>query len=127
MACEKNILDIPLRLSYPADTDLILITDNSGNSFVTRWSVLKPTPHQIILDIAADTPAGTLIDFVAANGVALSRISEITVNGVGCRQIVVSAPSGLDVQFMAGTGAPNAQVAIARDLLATEWIKIIYF
>jgi hypothetical protein len=125
-ACEENLLDIPLRISYPADTDLVMITDNLGNTFITRWSILKPVPHYVILDVAADTPAGTLIDFVAANGIATSRISEITVNGVGSRQIVASAPSGLDIQFMEGTGSPNAQIAISRDLLATEWIKIIY-
>lgn len=127
MACEKNIIDYPLRLSYPADTDILLVTDNLGNTYSTRWSILKPVPHPIILDIVADVPAGTLIDFVAANGITTAKISEITRNGTGCRQIVASAPSGRDIQFVEGTGSPNAQIATSDILFTGEWLKITYF
>ena len=38
--CEQNILDLPLRITAPATTDVIIITHTDGSSEIVTWATL---------------------------------------------------------------------------------------
>ena len=130
MACEKNVTDLPLSLTYPLDTDLVIFTDPTNldpltNSVVRRWSTIKPVPRFVIVDIN-DTPANTPIEMAALNGVAVGRIINIIRTERSCRNIVAAPPSGSDIQYTESAGPVNASVTLSDAGFAGEWIKVIY-
>lgn len=38
--CEQNILDLPLRITPPATTDVIMITHTDGSTEIVAWSTI---------------------------------------------------------------------------------------
>jgi hypothetical protein len=38
--CESNILDLPLRITAPAATDVVIITHSDGTSEIVAWATL---------------------------------------------------------------------------------------
>lgn len=38
--CEQNILDLPLRITAPATTDVIMITHSDGSTEIISWATL---------------------------------------------------------------------------------------
>ncbi|HRE52222.1 MAG TPA: hypothetical protein PK339_12420 [Flavitalea sp.] len=54
MACEKNILEVPLSPTSPAPTDLLMFTLPDGSSFLRDWAHVKQdsTPDDIETEVA---------------------------------------------------------------------------
>lgn len=127
MACEQNLLDVPLSAVYPNDTDVILVTREDGTSVLTRWSVLKPKPRWSIVDIPeGGVAAGEHIEMPGLNGVVFDRIENIIRTERSCRNIVNSAPSGPDIQFVPSSGSDNAYIVLSDAAFYGEWIKVIF-
>lgn len=40
-ACEKNIIEIPVVTTQPANTDLVMFTDAAGNTVLRTWATIK--------------------------------------------------------------------------------------
>lgn len=54
--CQTNILDLPLRITAPASTDVIMITHSDGTTEIVTWATMQ----------GAGTP--TDVEFVVGGG-----------------------------------------------------------
>lgn len=61
--CETNILDLPLRITCPALTDVIMITHSDGTTEIVTWGTLLGciSPTDIEFEVlAAGAPVGVI-------------------------------------------------------------------
>lgn len=123
--CEQNITALPLSLTYPSDTDLVIFTDSLGNTVVKRWSVIKPIP---LKHTEYATATVTQLDIPALNGVVFSRLFDIQRSGSSCSEIVNTTPVDAQIQFVPSSGGNDAAIIVSSDnpLGFGEWIKIIW-
>ncbi len=122
--CEKNILEIPPRLALPDPTDLVIITDTAGNSFITPWSVLNAAlnPKWAIYD--ATGSEGGIATFPTMANVDFSRVINIYKSGSAYRDIVQVPATGFDVQYE--SDVTGATVTQPFDFAPGDWIKVCY-
>lgn len=121
MSCEKNILDLPLDSSAPASTDVLIYTKADGSSVIRRVSTVRGSFRRKIYDCVGTE--GFTINIPELEGVGISRIVDIIRSGSSCREIVQSAPAGLDIYYDDGVAG---DITVATALAPGEFIKVIY-
>ena len=88
MACETNILDLPLSSSIPADDDVIIMTLADGSTVVRYWSVIKASAMQagkIQVNVADgvlyNLPADIVLKHIVYKGTGTPTINIGTTGG----------------------------------------------
>lgn len=121
MACEKNILDLPLDASIPGSEEVVIYTKPDGTSVIRKVSTFSLAFKRAIHDCTGSE--GATINFPELAGVPTIRIVDIIRSGSSCRAIVNTAPSGLDIQYDDGL---TGDVTLSSDVANGEFIKVIY-
>lgn len=60
MACEENVLDIPVSVSAPADTEYVIFTLPDGTSVIRAWSVVMSGSIPDDIDTIVTASGGTI-------------------------------------------------------------------
>jgi hypothetical protein len=88
MACETNILDLPLSSSLPADDDVVIMTLADGSTVVRYWSVIKASA-QAAGKRAVSVPNGVLYNLPAD-----TILKQIVYKGTGTPTINIGLTNG---------------------------------
>lgn len=71
MACELNILDIPLSASAPNPTDVVIFTLADGTSVIRTWSAIMSGSVPDDVEVQVTASGGTLNN--GATGITLAQ------------------------------------------------------
>lgn len=120
MACEENVLDIPLDASAIDPDEVVIFTKPDGTSVIRRASMFSAATVRSCFDwVGAD---GTVLNTGITN-IPIESIISISRTGREVRNIIDVPPTGEDVQWDEVTGDLTAASTIP--FTAGEYIVIV--
>jgi len=120
MACEENVLDIPLDSTAIDGSEVVIFTKPDGTSVIRRASLFSAATIRSCFDwVGAD---GAVLN-TGITDVPIEKIISISRTGREVRDIIDVPPTGEDVQWDETTG--DLTVASTTPFTDGEYIVIV--